>query len=337
MKKPNIAILGASGLVGQKILTIMEQEKFPVATLKLLGNRSVGQTVVFKKKTYTIEPVTADSFSGIDIVLASAGTSVSKKYASWAVQAGAVFIDNSNAFRMDKQVPLVLVGVNDTDILTHQGIIANPNCATSQLMPVLAPLHQKFGLKKIIVSTYQAVSGAGGKGITELEQNMAGNITPVVFPHEIAFNVIPQIDDFEENGYSKEEMKLVRETKKILHLKNSVKISCTAVRVPVVNGHSEAVTVEFAQEITPQQVKNMFKNNPYVTVLDNPVKSIYPTPKKVSGKNPVFIGRIRKDLVFKNGISFWCVADNLRIGAALNTVRIAQKVLEFNALKKGIK
>ena len=270
----------------------------------------------------------------MNIVLASAGGSTSKMFAPEIVKRGGVLIDNSSAFRMDDDVPLVIAYVNDEDLRKHKGIIANPNCSTSQLMLVLKPLHEKFGIKKLLVSTYQAVSGAGLKAINELTENTKATLngeefTNVAFKKPISFNVIPQIDVFCENGYTKEEMKVVNETKKILHLPQDLPISCTAARVPVYNGHSEAVDIEFEKTVTPDEVREILKNSFGVTVIDNPENYEYPTTRDASGVNPVFVGRIRKNLAFDNGISLWCVADNLRIGAALNTVRLCKKVIEM--------
>ena len=243
-------------------------------------------------------------------------------------------IDNSSAFRMEEDVPLVIVGANEEDIRLHHGIIANPNCSTSQLMLVLKPLNEKFKIKRLIVSTYQAVSGAGLKAINELRENTKASLNgekfePNAFKKEIAFNVLPQIDVFCENGYTKEEMKVVNETKKILHLDKNLPISCTAARVPVFNSHSEAVDIEFEKKVTPDEVREILKNTFGVKVIDNIDNFEYPTTKDSSGVDPVFVGRIRKNIAFDNGISLWCVADNLRIGAALNTVRICQKVIEM--------
>ena len=332
---PNIAVLGATGVVGREILKVLTENNTPYKSIKFLASaRSAGSKIEFKGQEYTVIETTPDVFDGIDIVLASAGGSTSLKYAPEAAKRGCVFIDNSSAFRMKKDVPLVIAGVNDEDLKKHNGIIANPNCSTSQLMLVLKPLHDYAKIKRMIVSTYQAVSGAGLKAINELKES-----TPVIlnggkYEHknkkkQIAFNVIPQIDSFVENGYTKEEMKVTNETKKILHLEPDTPISCTAVRVPVFNGHSEAVTIQFEKEITPDKARELLKNAWGVEVVDNPDEYEYPTPALASGKNPVYVGRIRKDIALDNAISLFCVADNLRIGAALNTVRLAEKVIEM--------
>lgn len=288
----------------------------------------------FQGKTYTVEEAKPESFDNVNIVLASAGGATSQKFAPEIVKRGGVLVDNSSAFRMDKDVPLVIAYVNDEDLRKHKGIIANPNCSTSQLMLVLEPLNKKAKIKRLIVSTYQAVSGAGLAAINELRDdtkaNLAGeNFENKCFKKPISFNVIPQIDVFCENGYTKEEMKVANETKKILHLDEDTPISCTAARVPVFNGHSEAVDIEFEEEISPDEVRNILKNSFGIKVIDNPENFEYPTTRDASGVDPVFVGRIRKNLAFKNGISLWCVADNLRIGAALNTVRICQKLIEM--------
>ncbi len=335
MQKPNIAILGATGVVGREILKISEELNVQYNEIKFLSSaKSAGKKLEFKGKTYTVEEAVPASFENVDIVMASAGGATSKKYAPEIVKRGGLIIDNSSAFRMDNDVPLVIANVNDEDLKLHKGIIANPNCSTSQLMLVLKPLHDKFNIKRLIVSTYQAVSGAGLAAINELTENTKAklenrNFENKCFKKPIAFNVIPQIDVFVDNGYTKEEMKVVNETKKILHLPAELPISCTAARVPVYNGHSEAVDIEFEKEVTPDMVREILANSFGLKVIDNPAEFEYPTTYDVSGVNPVFVGRIRKNLAFNNGISLWCVADNLRIGAALNTVRICNKVIEM--------
>ena len=336
MKKPNIAILGATGVVGREITKITDELKIDFGEIKFLSSaKSAGTKYDFQGRTYIVEEAKPESFDNINIVLASAGASTSQKFAPEIVKRGGVLIDNSSAFRMEKDVPLVIAGVNDSDLKSHKGIIANPNCSTSQLMLVLKPLHDKAKIKRLIVSTYQAVSGAGLAAINELSENTKASLAKQEFQNKcfkkpIAFNVIPQIDVFCENGYTKEEMKVVNETKKILHLPEDLPISCTAARVPVFNGHSEAVDIEFEKSILPDEVRGILKNAYGVKVIDNPESYEYPTTCDASGVNPVFAGRIRKNLAFENGISLWCVADNLRIGAALNTVRICQKVIEWH-------
>ena len=335
MRKPNIAILGATGVVGREITKITEELEIEYESIKFLSSaKSAGSKISFKGEEYTVEEATPDSFNGIDIVMASAGGSTSKLFAPEIVKRGGLIIDNSSAFRMDKEVPLVIAYVNDEDLRKHKGIIANPNCSTSQLMLVLHPLQKHAKINRLIVSTYQAVSGAGLAAINELREDTIANLEGKPFENKcfkkpISFNVIPQIDVFCDNGYTKEEMKVVNETKKILHLPEDTPISCTAARVPVFNGHSEAVDIEFDKSITPDEIREILKDSFGVVVIDNPEEFEYPTTRDASGKNPVYVGRIRKNLAFENGISLWCVADNLRIGAALNTVRICKKVIEM--------
>ncbi len=335
MKKPNLAVLGATGVVGREILSILEEQKVEFNDIKLLSSkRSAGSKLQFAGKEYTVLEATPEVFEGVNIVLASAGASTSKVLAPEAAKRGAVFIDNSSAFRMEEDVPLVIAGVNDDDLKLHKGIIANPNCSTSQLMLVLKPLNDYAKIKRLIVSTYQAVSGAGLAAMNELTDNTKVNLIGMpyeskVFKHEIGFNLLPQIDVFLDNGYTKEEMKVTNETRKILHLDKSTPISCTAVRVPVYRGHSEAVTIEFEKEISPEKTRELLENAYGVKVYDDIDNYIYPTPKECAGKDPVYVGRIRKSIAFDNGIDLFCVADNLRIGAALNTVRLAMKVIEM--------
>ncbi len=333
MKRPNIAVLGATGVVGREILKVIEEIGLPYESIKLLASkRSAGTQIEFKGEMLTVEEATPESFVGVNIVLASAGGETSKALAPEIVRRGCVLIDNSSAFRMNDDVPLVIAGVNDEDLKKHKGIIANPNCSTSQLMLVLKPLHKYAIMKRLIVSTYQSVSGAGLEAINELTENtkaaLAGDeFKNKKFSRPIAFNVIPQIDVFCENGYTKEEMKVANETRKILHLDEDFPISCTAARVPVYRGHSEAVTIEFASHVKAEQVRNVLSHAYGVKVIDNPEKYEFPTALDCANKNPVYVGRIREDLAFKNGVSLWCVADNLLIGAALNTVRLAEKVI----------
>lgn len=335
MRKPVLAVLGATGVVGRNILKILEENNVEYEDIKFLASKkSAGSQIEFKGENHTVIEATADVFKGINIVLASAGSSTSLALAKEAVKSGAVYIDNSSAYRMEKDVPLVIAGVNDDDIKTHKGIIANPNCSTSQLMLALKPLHDFASIKRMIVSTYQSVSGAGLAAINELKDNTIAvnegrEFKNVKFKKPIAYNCIPQIDDFCDNGYTKEEMKVTNETRKILHLAPNTPISCTAVRVPVFIGHSEAVTVEFEKPLTAQKARELLEHAWGVKVIDDIKNYEYPTAVMAAGTNPVYVGRIRKDIAFDNAISFWCVADNLRIGAALNTVRIAEKVIEF--------
>jgi len=335
MSQPNIAVLGATGVVGREILKIIEEINLPYNEIKLLSSaRSAGSKVEFMGKTLIVEEAKPESFDGVNVCLASAGGSTSMALAPEAAKRGCVFIDNSSAFRMKKDVPLVIAGVNDDDLKLHKGIIANPNCSTSQLMLVLKPLHEAVKMKRLIVSTYQAVSGAGLAAINELTENTKAALNGEkfenkVFKKPIAFNIIPQIDVFCENGYTKEEMKITKETRKILHLGDNFPISCTAARVPVYRGHSEAVTIEFENEISPDKAREILKNTYGVEVIDNPDNFEYPTTIDAANSNPVYVGRIRKDIAFEYGITLWCVADNLLIGAALNTVRIAEKIISM--------
>lgn len=335
MNKPNIAVLGATGVVGREILKVIEEIKLPYNEIKLLSSaRSAGTKVEFMGKILIVEEAKPESFEGVNLCLASAGGSTSLALAPEAAKRGCVFIDNSSAFRMEKDIPLVIAGVNDEDLKKHKGIIANPNCSTSQLMLVLKPLHDAVKMKRLIVSTYQSVSGAGLAAINELTENTEAILNEKsyenkVFKKQIAFNVIPQIDVFCENGYTKEEMKVTKETRKILHLAEDFPISCTAARVPVYRGHSEAVTIEFESEISPEKGKELLKNAYGVELIDNIDNFEYPTALDAAGKIPVYVGRIRKDIAFENGITLWCVADNLLIGAALNTVRIAQRIIDM--------
>ena len=334
-RRPNIAILGATGVVGREIMQIVDELKIEFNSIKFLSSaKSAGKEIEFQGKKYVVEEATPDSFDGINIVLASAGGSTSQKFAPEIVKRGGVIVDNSSAFRMDKDVPLVIAGVNDEDLRNHKGIVANPNCSTSQLMLVLKPLHDKFEIKRLVVSTYQSVSGAGLAAINELTDDTRANLNGETFENKcfkkpISFNIIPQIDVFCENGYTKEEMKVVNETKKILHLPQNLPISCTAARVPVYRGHSEAVDIEFAKPVSPDEVREILAKSFGVEVIDNPENFDYPTTRDAAFVDPVFVGRIRKNLAFDNGISLWCVADNLRIGAALNTVRICKKLIEM--------
>ena len=332
---PNIAVLGATGGVGREILSILEENNVQYKSIKFLASaRSAGSKITFKGEEHTVIEATPEVFNDINICLASAGGETSKKFAPIAASKGCVFIDNSSAFRMDKDVPLVIAGVNDEDLRKHKGIIANPNCSTSQLMLPLKALDNKYKVKRMVVSTYQAVSGAGLKAINELTDCTKTNLVgmpyePSAFKYEIAFNVIPQIDSFCENGYTKEEMKVTNETRKILHFSDDIKISCTAVRVPVFVGHSESVSVEFENKVDATEARELLKITEGVEVVDDIDNFIYPTPKDTAGKNPVYVGRIRNSIAFDNGLEFFCVADNLRIGAALNTVRIAEKVISM--------
>ena len=333
-KTYKIAIVGATGIVGQEIVDILEQREFPtVELIPLASKRSQDKTVFFADEDVAVQVLTPDSFKNVDIAFFTAGSSVSKEFAPIARQAGAVVIDNSSAFRMDKEVPLIIPEVNG-DLLSGKakpGIIANPNCSTIQMVMALAPLHQKAQIKRIVVSTYQAVSGAGNAAIDELlEQSknfFAGAITTAQkFPHRIAFNCIPHIDVFLEDGSTKEETKIVEETKKIF-ANQEIAIAATAVRVPVLTCHSEAVFVEFNQPITVEETKAILANSSGLKVLDEPAQHKYPLANELAGQDEVYVGRIRQDKSVKHGLSMWIVADNVRKGAALNAVQIAEELV----------
>lgn len=327
----NVAVVGATGAVGREMVKILEERNFPVNSLKLFASgRSAGQTLEFQGESISVEVLKQGVFKGINIVLSSAGGEVSKNFVPDALKDGALVIDNTSAFRMDVDVPLVVPEVNGEDCKKHKGIIANPNCSTIQLVAVLKPIHINYILKRVIVSSYQAVSGKGKKGMDELSQQIISLFShkpfdTKVFPHQIAFNCIPHIDEFLSDGYTKEEMKVINETKKILSLPD-LPITATTVRVSVFNCHSESVNIEVEKPIEPEDVKKILSSTEGIVVEDDPKNSIYPLPTYSSGKDNVFVGRIRKDFSIKNGINLWIVADNLRKGAALNAVQIAEYV-----------
>lgn len=331
MKEFNVAVVGATGAVGNEMIDTLEQRKFPVKNLKLLASeRSLGVCLSYKGTEIPVEVLKEDSFKGIQIGLFSAGGSISQKFAPIAAASGCVVVDNTSAWRMDPDVPLVVPEVNAHAIAQYKkkGIIANPNCSTIQMVVVLKPLHDYAKIKRVVVSTYQAVSGTGKKAIYELETQVRAlfsnqAIEKKVYPHQIAFNCLPHIDVFLENGYTKEEMKMVNETKKIME-DNSIAVTATTVRVPVFYGHSESVNVEFAREITPDKARELLKKAPGVTVADDPGNNIYPLAIYAAGKDDTFVGRIRKDESVQWGLNMWVVADNIRKGAALNAVQIAE-------------
>ena len=339
MKKYNVAILGATGAVGQEFLNLIEERNFPFANLKLLASkRSAGKKIQFMGKEYTVEEATDDSFKDVQIAL-FAGGAASKAFAPAAVKAGAVVVDNSSAFRMDPEVPLVVPEVNPGDIAKHKGIIANPNCSTIIMVMALKPLYDLSKIKRVVVSTYQAVSGGGKEAMAELEQQVndivAGKeVTANILPgaalakhYQIAFNLIPQIDVFQDNLYTKEEMKMVNETKKIMGDDN-IKVTATTVRVPVYRSHAESVNVEFEDELSVEAAKKALAAFPGVIVKDNPAEQEYPMPLDTSGKNDVEVGRIRKDFSNDNTLNFWVCGDQIRKGAALNTLQIAEYMVE---------
>ena len=332
-KIPNVAVMGATGAVGTCFLNILEQRKFPINNLKLLASeRSAGKSLKFAGKSYPVEVLTHDSFKDVDIVLASAGASRSLEFLPSAVKAGAVCVDNSSAFRMDKDVPLVVPEVNPEMIKKSKGIIANPNCSTIQMVVALWPIHKAAKIKRIVVTTFQSVSGAGQSKILELDAQVkeyaAGKkMVARELPYRIAFNLIPQIDVFTENMYTKEEMKMVNETRKIMGDPN-IMVSATCVRVPVFYAHSESVNIETEKHITPDEVRSLLAKAPGVKVVDEPEKKIYPMPIDAEGKDDTLVGRIRQDESVRNGISMWVVADNIRKGAALNAVQIAEELIK---------
>ena len=335
MKKLNVAVVGATGLVGQVFIDLFIKRQFPVKTLRLLASeQSAGRKVSFKGQKITIETLTENSFHGFDFAFFSAGTAISEKFAPIAAEAGCTVIDNSNAFRMDDNVPLVVPEINFEAISVSHRIIANPNCSTIQMVAAINPLHQKARLKRVVVSTYQAVSGTGKDAVAELDMQSKTifekkEIKPEVYPHQIAFNLIPQIDTFLASGYTGEEMKMVNETRKILQ-EPDLPVTATCVRVPVRNAHSLSVNLEFHNALQTEEAVNILRATPGVVVMDEPGNNVYPTPAEISGKDEVYVGRIRKDPSVKYGLNVWIVADNLKKGAALNAVQIAEKLLKRN-------
>ncbi|GAB4170148.1 MAG: aspartate-semialdehyde dehydrogenase [Terrimicrobiaceae bacterium] len=331
MSKPlRVAIVGATGAVGEEMLRVMERRNFPVASIRLLASaRSAGRTLAFRGEELEVKALTVDSFSCIDVVFFSAGATISKEFVPVAVNSGAVVVDNSSAFRLTENVPLVVPEINGDDVAGHRGIISNPNCTTAVALMGLAPLHRAFGLKRVFASSYQAVSGAGARAIEELRiqtreclQNK--KVDPEVFAHQIAFNVIPHIDSFVENGYTKEEMKMQNEARRILHLPG-FHASVTCVRVPVFRAHSVAVSAEFERPIDVRSAREAIDAFPGVQVVDDPDARQYPMPIDCAGQDDCFVGRIRRDCAFENGLAMWVCGDQLLRGAALNAVLIAEK------------
>jgi aspartate-semialdehyde dehydrogenase len=333
MKEYKVAIVGATGFVGQEFIKVLEQRNFPVESISLFASdRSAGRKMFVTHQEIEVKETVPESFQGIDIALFSAGAETSRHFSPIAARAGAVVIDNSAAFRMVPTVPLVVPEINPEDIKWHKGIIANPNCSTIQMVVALYPLHRVNPIKRIIVSTYQSVSGTGAAAAEELtiqaRQVLDGqNTVPHVYPHQIAFNILPEIDVFLDNGYTKEEWKMVEETRKIMHAPE-VAISATCARVPVFTGHSEAVNVEFSQPMSPDEARHILTQAPGVKVLDDPVISLYPQPWSATGTDEVFVGRIRRDASNPKGLVMWIVADNVRKGAALNAVQIAEEMIK---------
>ncbi len=328
MKKYVVAVCGASGMVGNMMLKVLEEKNFPISKLRVFSSsKSAGKGIEFRGKKYILEELKENSFDDkIDIALFSAGGSVSAKFAPIAASKGCVVVDNSSHFRMDDDVPLVVPEVNPEDIKKHKGIIANPNCSTIQSVLPLKPLYDKYGIKRVIYSTYQAVSGAGVAGYNDLKSGINGD-APKKFDYPIAFNLIPQIDVFMDNGYTKEEMKMVNETKKILN-DDKINVTATTVRVPVYNSHSVSINIELEKDFDIEEVKQDIANYEGLVLVDDIENKKYPMPLNSTGKNEVFVGRIRRDFSQKNTLNLFCVADNIRKGAATNAVQIAEKLIE---------
>ena len=329
----NVAIVGATGAVGQTFLDILSERNFPINELKLLASsRSAGKKMEYNGKEYTIEELTHNSFEGVDIALFSAGASRSREFAPSAVKAGAIVVDNSSAFRMDRDVPLVVPEVNPEDVQKNNGIIANPNCTTIIMLVPLKPLHDYGKIKRVVVSSYQSASGAGAAATMELMNQAKAwskgeKLEVSAFAHQLLFNVIPHIDAFTENGYTKEEMKMFNETRKMLH-SDEIKVSATCVRVPVLTAHSESVFIETEKKITPEKARELLQNAPGVKLYDNPDEKVYPMPLLASGQDLCYVGRIREDIAYENGLSFFVSGDQLRKGAATNAVQIAELLIK---------
>jgi aspartate-semialdehyde dehydrogenase len=330
MNQPTVAVVGATGAVGVEMLLCLEQRNFPLGRLKLLASaRSAGKRMQFRGEDVVVEELTHDSFNDVDIALFSAGGGISKEFGPSAAAAGAVVIDNSSAFRMDAEVPLVVPEINPQAAKNHpKNIIANPNCTTIISLMALAPLHEAFGLKSVIASSYQAVSGSGAQGIIELEEQVkaiatGGEFTPKVYPRQIAFNVIPQVDVFTDNGYTKEELKMLHEGRKIMDLPE-LRVSCTCVRVPVYRSHSVSITAQFEKPVDVEAARAAYAGKPGVQLKDDPSNKLFPVPLDTTGKDDCLVGRIRRNLVLENALDLWVVGDQVRKGAALNAVQIAE-------------
>lgn len=332
MIEPSVAVVGATGMVGQEMRKILEERDFPASSLKLLASeRSRGKTCKFRGEELAVEVLDEGSFKGIDLALFSAGGSISEKFAPIAVMSGAVVVDNSSAFRMDPEVPLVVPEVNPGEALRHNGIIANPNCSTIQMVVVLYPLHKKFKIRRVIVTTFQSVSGTGKEAVEELMKQVrqieAGEaVSFEVYPHQIAYNALPHIDTFQDDGYTREEHKMVNETRKIMG-EPGLRLTATAVRVPVHVSHSESLNIAFEGPVGPDEARAVLTSSPGVEVMDNPSENLYPLATECEGKDPSYVGRIRKDFSEENSLNMWVVSDNLRKGAALNAVQIAELLL----------
>ncbi|MDR0854684.1 MAG: aspartate-semialdehyde dehydrogenase [Clostridiales Family XIII bacterium] len=329
-RKPNIAIVGATGLVGSTFIKVLEERKFPYEKAYLMASsKSAGNTVAFDGKDYVIEELNEHSFDkDIDIALFSAGGGTSAKFAPIAAEHGVIVVDNSSQWRMDPNVPLVVPEVNPDAAFDNKGIIANPNCSTIQAVVPLKPLYDKYGIKRIVYSTYQAVAGSGIKGIRDLEEGLKGNDINIAYPHPIANNCLPHIDVFEDNGYTKEEMKMINETHKILGDDN-IAVTATTVRVPVFTSHSESINVEFEEDFSDiQEIKDLIGSFPGIILRDDPANNVYPLAREATGTDEVYVGRIRRDFSVGSGINFWCVADNVRKGAATNAIQIAELLIK---------
>lgn len=331
MKKFNIAVVGATGMVGNKFLEVLQEKNLPVENYYLFASaRSAGNQIDFMNKPHTVIELTRENVLAlkgkVDFALFSAGGGVSKEFAPIFVEAGAIVVDNSSQWRMDENVPLVVPEVNPEDVKWNKGIIANPNCSTIQAVVALKPLYDKFGIKRIVYSTYQAVSGAGVQGYNDLKDGVSG-VAPKKFPRPIAYNTLPHIDVFMEDGYTKEEWKMIVETRKILH-NDSLRITATTVRVPVFYGHSESINIEFVQKCSKEEIVNALKNFANIIVMDDPANGIYPTPLDVENKDEVYVGRIRLDDSVESGANLWVVADNIRKGAATNAVQIVELLIK---------
>ncbi len=328
-----VAIAGATGAVGEAMRIILEERSFPVEEVRFLAShRSEGKRLPFRGEEISVQVLGEGSFKGIDLALFSAGAAVSRKFAPAAVKAGAVVVDNSSAFRMEKEVPLVVPEVNPEEIANHRGIIANPNCSTIQMVVALKPLHDRWRLSRIVVSTYQSVSGTGRRAMVELEEQVRSwmegkRLECQVYPHPIAFNCLPHIDVFLENRYTKEEMKMVQETQKIMKLPD-LPVNATAVRVPVMVSHSESVYAEFEEEVSAEEARALLRSAPGVELVDDPEGNLYPLAIDAEGKDPCYVGRVREDLYNPRALSMWVVADNLRKGAALNAIQIAEELIK---------
>ena len=330
-RKPNIAVVGATGIVGSTFLKVLEERDFPYENLYLMASaRSAGKTINFRGKDYVVEELNEHSFDKpIDIALFSAGGSTSAKYAPIAAEHGVIVVDNSSQWRMDENVPLVVPEVNPDDITWNKGIIANPNCSTIQAMVALKPLQDRYGIKRVVYSTYQAVSGSGIKGINDLKNGLEGNNEELqAYAHPIAGNCLPHIDVFMDNGYTKEEMKMINETHKILG-DDDIKVTATTVRVPVFDSHSESINIELEKPFEIEDVMELFRNAPGVVLQDDVENNVYPLALDAAGTDEVYIGRIRRDFSVENGLNIWVVADNIRKGAATNAIQIAEKLLEI--------